>query len=134
MTSTLSVVTRKRTELVDVTARVQEAVSQSGVREGVCVLYVPHTTAAVAVNEGYDPSVAEDIAQTLSDLVPPAGSYAHTEGNADAHVKAAMLGASEQIPVAEGRLLLGRWQAIFFCEFDGPRERRIYVTVIGNRV
>lgn len=118
---------------MDVTARVQEVVSQSGVRDGVCLLYVPHTTAAVTVNEGYDPSVAEDITKSLSRLVPAAGGYAHTEGNADAHVKAALVGASEQIPVADGRLLLGRWQAVFFCEFDGPRERRLYVKVVGNK-
>lgn len=127
-------VTRQRTELVDITVRVQEVVSQSGAKEGVCLLYVPHTTAAVTVNEGYDPSVAEDISRSLAGLVPAARSYAHTEGNADAHVKAVLVGTSEQIPIAEGRLLLGRWQAVFFCEFDGPRERRLYVTVVGNEI
>jgi secondary thiamine-phosphate synthase enzyme len=116
--------------LVDITARVQAAVKESGVRSGICVVYVPHTTAGVIINEGYDPDVASDITATLSKLVPAGDRYAHSEGNADAHVKASLVGTSQTIPVEDGRPALGRWQAIFLCEFDGPRERRCTVSVL----
>jgi secondary thiamine-phosphate synthase enzyme len=131
MTS-FDVTTHVRTELLDITDKVKDAVAQSKVGSGMCFVYVPHTTAAVAVNESYDADVARDITEAMSKLVPHRGGYAHAEGNADAHIKAAMVGSCQGIPVEEGRLALGRWQGIFFCEFDGPRQRRVHVQVIGK--
>lgn len=109
------------------------AVEECGPVNGICFISVPHTTAAVTVNEGHDPDVAEDIVAALARLVPTRAGYAHAEGNADAHIKAALVGTCQAIPVVDGRLALGRWQAVFFCEFDGPRERSCHVTVIGNK-
>lgn len=131
MTS-FDVTTHVRTELIDITDKVREAVAQSKVGSGMCFVYVPHTTAGVTVNESYDPDVARDITATLSKLVPHRAGYAHSEGNADAHIKAAMVGSCQAIPVEEGRLALGRWQGVFFCEFDGPRQRRVQVQVTGK--
>ena len=131
MTS-FDVTTHVRTELLDITDKVKDAVAQSKVGAGMCFVYVPHTTAAVTVNESYDADVAADITAALSKLVPHRAGYAHSEGNADAHIKAAMVGACQAIPVEEGRLALGRWQGIFFCEFDGPRQRRVHVQVINK--
>lgn len=127
---TLTVRTSKRIELVDITGKVREVVRRSGVKRGVCVLYVPHTTAAVTVNENYDPSVARDIENHLSKLVPAGAGYAHLEGNADSHIKATMVGPSETLLVEDGDIVLGTWQGVFFCEFDGPRTRKVYVRVI----
>lgn len=124
--------THVRTELLDITDKVKDAVVQSKVASGMCFVYVPHTTAAVTVNEGYDSDVARDITEALSKLVPHRASYAHSEGNSDAHIKAAIVGSCQAIPVEEGRLALGRWQGVFFCEFDGPRQRRVQVQVIGK--
>jgi secondary thiamine-phosphate synthase enzyme len=131
MTS-FDVTTHVRTELVDITDKVRDAVAQSKVGSGICFVYVPHTTAAVTVNESYDSDVARDIIAALSKLVPHRAGYAHSEGNADAHIKAAMVGSCQAIPVEEGQLALGRWQGIFFCEFDGPRQRRVQVQVISE--
>jgi secondary thiamine-phosphate synthase enzyme len=122
--------TRARCELVDITDRVQEAVARSGVPSGLCLVFVPHTTAAVTVNEAHDPDVARDIADTLGRLVPTEAGYRHREGNADAHVKAVLVGSSCRVPIADGRLALGRWQGIFFCEFDGPRRRSVEVRMV----
>lgn len=113
--------TSRREELVDVTRHVEAAVAKAGVREGIAFVWVPHTTAAVTVNEGADPSVARDLLSALSRLVPASGPWEHREGNSDAHVKATLVGPSVAIPVHDGRLALGTWQAVFFCEFDGPR-------------
>ncbi len=129
---TLAIETGSRTELLDITSQVQQAVSQSGVESGICLVWVPHTTAAVTVNESYDPDVARDICNTLSRVVPAAAGYDHAEGNADAHVKASLIGPSVQVPVKNRRLALGQWQGIFFCEFDGPRRRRVEVSVLGS--
>ncbi len=129
MTS-FDVTTHVRTELLDITEKVKDAVAQSKVSSGMCFVYVPHTTAAVTVNESYDADVARDITAALSKLVPHRAGYAHSEGNADAHIKAAMVGSCQAIPVEEGRLALGRWQGVFFCEFDGPRQRRVHVQTI----
>jgi len=126
------VTTHVRTELLDITDKVKDAVAQSKVSSGMCFVYVPHTTAAVTVNESYDSDVARDITAALSKLVPHRGGYAHSEGNADAHIKAAMVGSCQAIPVEEGRLALGRWQGVFFCEFDGPRQRRVHVQVLSS--
>jgi secondary thiamine-phosphate synthase enzyme len=131
MTS-FDVTTHVRTELLDITDKVKDAVVQSQVGSGMCFVYVPHTTAAVTVNESYDSDVARDITAALSKLVPHGANCAHSEGNSDAHIKAAMVGSCQAIPVEEGRLALGRWQGVFFCEFDGPRQRRVQVQVIGK--
>ena len=130
--SEIEVKTGSRTEMVDITRRVREAVRTSGIVDGLCVLYVPHTTAGVTINEHADPSVARDIQNTLSKLVPAGAGYAHAEGNADAHIKAVMVGSTETVLVRSGDLVLGTWQGIFFCEFDGPRWRKILVRAFGE--
>lgn len=124
--------TRSRNELVDITLSVRKVLDQSGVLEGICHIYVPHTTAAVTVNEKADPNVARDIGDTLSRLIPEGEGYRHAEGNSDAHVKSSLVGVSAFVPVSGGDLLLGTWQAIFFCEFDGPRTRRCQVRFLGE--
>jgi len=130
---TLTVKTDRRTQLVDVTAQVQKAVVASGVENGICYLYVPHTTAAITINEHADPDVARDVEGALDRLIPKTGPFRHSEGNSDSHVKAILVGASQSIFVQGGKLVLGRWQGIFFCEFDGPRERRLDVKVVPDQ-
>jgi secondary thiamine-phosphate synthase enzyme len=125
----LDVKTSRRTQLVDVTAAVQQVVTESGVVSGICHLYVPHTTAGVTINENADPDVPRDIEQALDKLVPKDAGYKHFEGNADSHIKSTLVGVSQSIEIEEGGLLLGRWQAIFFCEFDGPRARQLRVKI-----
>jgi len=124
--------TSRREQLVDITRRVAEAVAQLPLEDGVALVYCPHTTAGVAINEGYDPDVAGDATRWLSKRVPRDAGYAHAEGNSDAHIKAIITGNSQLVPVAGGSPALGRWQAIFLCEFDGPRERELWVTVTGR--
>lgn len=126
----ISVDTRAREELVDITGPVKSAVASTGAREGVAYVYCPHTSAGVTIQEAADPDVARDIDAKLRRLVPCDEQYRHAEGNSDAHVKGALVGCSQVIPVAEGRLLLGTWQGIFFCEFDGPRKRTVLVKVL----
>lgn len=121
--------TKSRTELVDITSDVQKVVAESGVPDGVCHVYVPHTTAGVTINENADPSVREDILMELNKIIPLQDNYKHLEGNAAAHVKATIVGSSETILVERGRLMLGTWQGVFFCEFDGPRSRRVLTRV-----
>ena len=123
----LDVKSSRRTQLLDVTSAVQQLVSSSGITSGVCHLYVPHTTAGVTINEADDPDVARDLETTLDRLIPHKGPYKHAEGNADSHIKASLVGSSCSVPIDNGRLLLGRWQGIFFCEFDGPRSRHLLV-------
>lgn len=118
-----------RIEFIEITPKVQDLVARSGVRDGVCLLFVPHTTAAVTINENADPSVIADINDKLTEWAPPGARYRHTEGNADSHIKSALMGCSLMIPVKGGRLELGTWQGVFFCEFDGPRTRKILVRV-----
>ena len=130
---TLSVKTERRTQLIDVTAQVQKAVSASNVADGICYLYVPHTTAAIAINECADPDVARDVEGALDRLIPMAGPYRHSEGNSDSHVKSILVGASQTVFVYGGKLALGRWQGIFFCEFDGPRNRKVHVKVVKDQ-
>ena len=130
MVSELAVVTRQHSQMLDITAEVQRLVRESGLAEGAAVLYCPHTTAGLVINENADPSVAADILETLEKLVPWRAGYRHTEGNAAAHVKSSLLGHSLLVPVANGRLALGTWQGIFFCEFDGPRSRRVLVRLV----
>ena len=129
---TLRIKTDRRTQLVDVTREVQRFVQESGVASGVCHVYVPHTTAGVAINEHADPDVARDVEGVLDRLVPHAGPYRHGEGNSDSHAKAVLTGTSQAIFIENGKLLLGTWQGIFFCEFDGPRDRRLHVKLVSD--
>jgi len=124
--------TRRRNEFVDITREVAEAVSRSGVREGICLVYIPHTTCGVTVNENADPDVPSDILSHTAQLVPREGLFRHAEGNSDAHIKASLFGASALVPVTGGRLALGTWQAVFLCEFDGGRTRKVYVQVLAG--
>jgi len=129
---TLTVRTTKPVETQDVTSQVQEAVTSAGVREGTCVLHVPHTTAGVLVNEHDDPDVMRDLLHHLATLIPQSPAFRHAEGNADAHIKSSIVGCTTSLIVSGGRLVLGRWQGVFFCEFDGPRARTLHVQVIGS--
>ncbi len=127
---TFQVRSKTMTEMIDITPSIQEAVKRAGVSEGLCIIFVPHTTAAITINENADPTVREDIVMTLNKIVPPEGGYRHSEGNSPAHVKASLLGFSQTVFVKSGNLVLGTWQGIFFCEFDGPRTRKVHVKVI----
>jgi len=128
----INVLSKKRVELIDITSQVQNIVKRSGIKEGVCYVYVPHTTAAVTINENADPNVINDIQNYLNKLVPFDGPYSHAEGNSDAHIKTSLVGCSKIIVVTNGGLLLGTWQGIFFCEFDGPRNRKVHIKVIAG--
>jgi len=127
MKKQFSVQTRQRTEFVDMTAQVQKAVHDLNVKDGIVTVFIPHTTAGITINENADPDVTADIMTVLDSLVPWNGRYRHGEGNAAAHVKASLMGSSVQIPVEDGSLVLGTWQGIYFCEFDGPRNRQVWV-------
>ena len=118
--------------LVDITAEVTEAISESGVNEGICIVYCPHTTAAITINENADPDVKTDFISGLDKIFPDMETFRHAEGNSDAHIKSSAVGASEAIIVTAGKPLLGTWQAVYFCEFDGPRNRKFYVKVVGD--
>lgn len=122
--------TTKHTSFVNITSQVREVVKSSGVSSGICVIYVPHTTACVFINEGADPDVVKDIAYSVEKLIPWNDSYAHGEGNSAAHIRSAIIGNSRVIPIENGELLLGTWESIFLAEFDGPRERKVVVKVI----
>src|SRR5499427_10860199 len=126
--------TSLRTQMVDVTLEVQRVVTAVGIKTGTCFLYVPHTTAGILINEHADPDVALDAEGALDRLVPAAGPYRHAEGNSDSHVKTMLVGTSQFVFVEGGKLALGRWQGIFFAEFDGPRERKVYLKVLPDRV
>jgi secondary thiamine-phosphate synthase enzyme len=128
----LKVKTSRRTQLVNVTAQVRQVVEKSRVSNGICYVYVPHTTAAVMINECADPDVAMDLEGAFDRLIPFEGPYRHEEGNSDSHMKSALVGASATIFVESGKLQLGRWQGIFFCEFDGPRDRHFQVKIIPD--
>jgi secondary thiamine-phosphate synthase enzyme len=123
----INVRSKSRIEFIDITEIVQEVIKETGIINGICYLYVPHTTAGITINEGADPSVQRDIQNTLSKLVPHEMNYFHREGNADAHIKSTLVGSSVNVIIDDSKLLLGTWQAIFFCEFDGPRHRRIAI-------
>jgi secondary thiamine-phosphate synthase enzyme len=131
-TRRVEVRTARRTQLVDITADVAALVEQSGCQSGVCYLFVPHTTAGVTINEGDDPDVARDIEAAMERLVPREAGYRHEEGNSDSHIRAALAGVSEAVLVEDGQLVLGRWQAILFCEFDGPRQREVCVKIVAD--
>lgn len=129
----LQITTRYREEMVDVTAQVRDAIRGSGVRDGICLVYSPHTTCGVTVNEGWDPAVAADALGHVRELVPQSKAYQHAEGNSDSHIKTMLVGTSATLPVAGGDIRLGRWQAVFLCEFDGPRQRELWIALAGER-
>ncbi len=130
MIKNINIKTGSRTEFVNITSEVRKIVNESGVKSGVCYIYVPHTTAGVTINEGADPSVVADILSSLNNLIPHNANYLHAEGNSDAHIKTYLVGSSETVIIEGGKLLLGTWQAIFFCEFDGARNRSVMVKVM----
>ena len=128
----INVKSRARTEVIDITEKVQEVLKDTGISSGICNVFVPHTTAAVTVNEGADPTVQRDIQTFLNKMVPFEGDYQHREGNSSAHIKTTLIGVSQTVLIDEGRLVLGTWQSIFFCEFDGPRHRRVALKIIAS--
>ena len=128
----LRVQTKSKTELVDITQGIQRLVTESGIRSGVCYVYVPHTTSGITINENTDPNVGRDILKELNKVIPFDDQYSHNEGNSAAHIKSTLVGVSKAVMVEEGRLALGTWQAIFYCEFDGPRDRRVFVKVMKD--
>lgn len=129
---TLSLRTTARTELLDITRAVQDVAADAGIGEGLCTIYSPHTTGAITIQENADPDVVRDMLAALNKLIPFEDGYRHASGNAAAHIKSALIGASETVPVSGGRLQLGRWQGVFFCEWDGPRTRQVVVTLTGQ--
>jgi len=128
-----SVKTSARFEMIDITGRVAALVRESGIKEGVCHVFVPHTTAAVTINENADPDVPRDILTALDRIVPLSAGYRHAEGNSAAHIKASLFGASETVLIDDGTLVLGTWQSLFLCEFDGPRTRKVLVKLTGGK-
>ncbi len=132
MIKTVQIQTGARTEFIDITDKVQDVIRESKAREGICYLFVPHTTAAITINENADPSVRQDIVMELNKVIPFDDQYRHIEGNSAAHIKASVIGFSETVFIESGTLLLGTWQGIYFCEFDGPRSRKLHVKVIAS--
>jgi len=132
MIKQLRIKTTARTELVDITQGVQRLVAESGIRSGICYVYVPHTTSGITINENSDQNVGRDILKELNKVIPFDDNYGHSEGNSAAHIKSSIMGVSKAVIVDEGRLALGAWQAVFFCEFDGPRDRRVMVKVMKD--
>jgi secondary thiamine-phosphate synthase enzyme len=130
MNRIITVKTKEKTELIDITRDVEGAIRSEGIQDGVLMLFVPHTTAAITINESADPSVKSDILMVLNKMVPWKESYRHLEGNSPAHIKTSIIGASELVAVEGGRLKLGTWQGVFFCEFDGPRTRKVHVRLV----
>lgn len=126
----IAVKSGKRCELIDITSLVREAVAKSGVKEGLCTVYCPHTTAAITINENADPDVKRDITEALKRLVPENAGYSHAEGNSDAHIKAALMGNSRTVLVQNGKLLLGQWEGVMLLEADGPRQRKLLIKII----
>jgi len=129
----IAVKTHRQCELLDITAQVESIVRKSEATSGICCVFVPHTTAGVTVNENADPNVIRDIIMELNKIVPLDDEYTHGEGNSAAHIKSSMIGCSQEILIEKGRLALGTWQSLFFCEFDGPRDRKVWVRVMGDR-
>lgn len=133
-TKEMHVSSAKRTQLISITREIAELVAKNGWRDGILTVYVPHTTAAVTINENADPDVARDMEWFSDELIPQSSHFRHVEGNSDAHIKASFFGPSQQVIVREGKLWLGTWQGIYFCEFDGPRERKVYLAFMGGIV
>jgi len=127
----ISIKTQTKQELIDITSQVERVVRQAGLEEGLCSIFVPHTTAGIIINENADPAVREDILMILAKLIPQSPHYRHSEGNSPAHIKSSLVGSSVQVPVSGGRLLLGTWQGIIFCEFDGPRTREAWISLLA---
>jgi secondary thiamine-phosphate synthase enzyme len=127
----IKIKTVSRTEMVDITPLLQRELSQKGFSDGICIIYVPHTTAGITINEGADPAVCMDIINKLNELVPPYAGYRHMEGNSDSHIKASLIGSSVSVIIDKGNLCLGTWQKIFFCEFDGPRSREVLMKIVS---
>ena len=132
MVETISINTSSGEEFRDITSLVAEKVGSTGIREGIVTVFVPHTTAAVTINENADPSVVQDITSWLDKLIPPGANYSHLEGNSHAHIKSSIIGSSRQIIVEGGKLRLGTWQGIYFCEFDGPRRREVWIRILAT--
>lgn len=130
MLKEIAVQTNTQTQIIDITAQIQKVVRESGISEGLCCVFIPHTTAGVTINENADPSVKHDIIMELNKVIPLNDHYRHLEGNSAAHIKASIIGSSVNVPVENNNLLLGTWQGICFCEFDGPRQRKFYVKII----
>ncbi len=128
----LSIPSSRRTQFIDITAKVRQAVEESGIKDGACMIYVPHTTAGVTINENADPSVASDILNVLNRLIPQQGEYQHAEGNSPAHIKTSLVGSSQLVAIKNSQLVLGTWQGIFFCEFDGPRTRNLHLQFLSS--
>ena len=128
----ISVETHSRVEMIDITAAVQKAIREEKIEKGICLVYTPHTTAAITINENADPDVPRDVLAALEKAVPFSANYRHAEGNSAAHVKSSLVGASELVIIENGRLVLGTWQSIFFCEFDGPRTRKVLISIIAS--
>lgn len=122
--------TSKSVEMIDITSRLNGIISESGVKSGLCTVFIPHTTAGVTINENADPDVVDDIIKEINKIVPSSDNYRHMEGNSAAHIKASLFGFSQQIIIDGGKLVLGTWQGIYFCEFDGPRQRQVYVKIL----
>jgi len=129
---TFSVTTKRQTEMIDITRDINAIVSDSGIQQGLCTVFIPHTTAGVTVNENADPDVPRDMLMEINKIVPLQDGYAHMEGNSAAHIKSSLFGCSSNVIISEGSLCLGTWQSVFFCEFDGPRERTVWVQVVGT--
>jgi secondary thiamine-phosphate synthase enzyme len=127
---TLSITTSKQTEFLDITGKVEEGILKAHASDGMALVFIPHTTAAITINEGADPSVQEDILRIFNQMVPFKGPYRHAEGNSPAHIKSSLIGSSVSVMIENGRLILGRWQSLFFCEFDGPRTRKVLIKII----
>lgn len=134
MSLTVEINTKSRIELVDITSKIEDMVRKSGIKSGVCYIFVPHTTAGITINENADPSVVADILMKLSKLIPARNNYSHVEGNSDAHIKSTIIGSSVTVFIENNELLLGTWQGIYFCEFDGPRRRKAFVKIIEDTI
>ncbi len=128
----LQIETQSRVEFKDITAQIERLIEKSGIQSGQCHVFVPHTTAAILINENYDPALRQDIADFLKRLAPPNADYQHNDGNCDSHLKAAVIGASKTLLIENHRLVLGRWQGVYFCEFDGPRRRDLHVKLVSD--
>jgi secondary thiamine-phosphate synthase enzyme len=129
----INIRTNSRVEMIDITSSIREAINAQKVKSGICVVYTPHTTAAITINENADPDVPRDIISALEKAVPEDAGYRHSEGNSPAHVKSSLVGVSEIVLIENGKLILGTWQSIFFCEFDGPRTRKVFIKIIADK-
>ena len=132
MAEILEIKTSRRTEVIDITDRINALIHSTGIKNGICFIHVPHTTAAITINENADPDVTDDILSKVNRLIPRSDNYAHSEGNSDAHIKSSLFGQTFNVMIEGSRLLLGTWQGIYFCEFDGPRTRKIFIKFLGD--